>query len=322
MLSIKKLAAGSGYDHLIKQVAVQDATLPAGGLTSYHSERGEAPGAWVGSGLASLGLAPGDPVTAEHALGLAAEHHLGPDGLARLDDKADQLVLFLTAEPAWATLRGHLVQLAATGLDPIAMLRDAINQGSIDDAHDVAALLDWRIDPTRHLPTGPLPWLPGVPTPLAEEPVWGDYLTARADLVTKLAEQVRNVQPDQLPPWMSQVDAQMPQQMTGDPRVWRTAQVVPDHDLRHTGPTSNHAAAARWQHHFQRQLTETQMPDITPWWPQLKQLARYLANDPELSTLALHLKGFAGMGMDANHMLDAALHDGPLPVQGIAAALT
>lgn len=70
MLSIKKLPAGSGYDYLVKQVAVQDATVPAGGLTSYYSERGEAPGVWFGSGLAGLGLAPGDPVTAEQMASL------------------------------------------------------------------------------------------------------------------------------------------------------------------------------------------------------------------------------------------------------------
>ena len=256
------------------------------------------------------------------ALGVAAEHHLGPDAVARLEGKADQLVLFLTSEPAWPTLKGHLLQLAATGLDPIDILRDAINQESIDDAHDVAALLDWRIDPTRHLPAGPLPWLPGVPNSLAANPTWGPYLTAQANLVTSLAEQVRNAQPDQLPPWMSQIDAQMPEQLAGDLRVWRVAETVSDHDLRPTGPTAHNAAATRWQHHLQDQLAHTQMPDITPWWPQLKQLAPHLANDPQLPRLALRLEGYAGMGMDANHMLDAALHDGPLPVHGIAAALT
>ena len=256
------------------------------------------------------------------AVGLAAEHHLGPDAVARLEDKADQLVLFLTSEPAWPTLKGHLLQLAVTGLDPIDVLRDAINQGSIDDARDVAALLDWRIDPTRHLPPGPLPWLPGVPTRLAANPTWGPYLTAQANLITKLAEQVRNGQPDQLPPWLSQINAQMPEQLAGNLQVWRAAETVPDHDLRPTGPPANQAAATRWQQHLQDQLADTRMPDITPWWPQLKQLAPHLANDPELPRLALHLEGYAGMGLDANHMLDAALGDGPLPVQGIVAALT
>ncbi len=66
-MSLHKLTAGSGYDYLTRQVAVFDATeLGHRGLTSYYTERGEAPGMWLGSGLAGLGgLRPGDPVTAE-----------------------------------------------------------------------------------------------------------------------------------------------------------------------------------------------------------------------------------------------------------------
>jgi hypothetical protein len=66
-MSIHKLTAGSGYDYLTRQVAALDATgkghVP---LASYYTERGETPGAWIGSGLAGIdGLKPGDPVTAE-----------------------------------------------------------------------------------------------------------------------------------------------------------------------------------------------------------------------------------------------------------------
>lgn len=78
MMSLKKLAAGSGYDYLTRQVATQDASLPAGGLSSYYTERGEAPGMWVGSGLEGLGIRPGEIVTEEqmqHLLGVG-EHPL------------------------------------------------------------------------------------------------------------------------------------------------------------------------------------------------------------------------------------------------------
>jgi conjugative relaxase-like TrwC/TraI family protein len=66
-MSIHKLTAGSGYDYLTRQVAALDATekghVP---LASYYTERGETPGAWIGSGLAGIhGLKAGDPVTAE-----------------------------------------------------------------------------------------------------------------------------------------------------------------------------------------------------------------------------------------------------------------
>lgn len=255
------------------------------------------------------------------ALGVAAEHHLGPEAVARLEDQADQLVLFLTSEPAWPTLKGHLVQLAAAGLDPVDVLRDAIAQGSIDDARDVAALLDWRIDPTKHLPAGPLPWLPGVPAQLAANPTWGGYLAARADLVEHLADQARTAEPSTSAAWIS-TEWRLPEALAGDLRVWRAANDIPDHDLRLTGAPATDAAATRWQRRLDRELSDTGAPDITPWWPKLSQLGRHLVNDPQFPMLARHLRDIAGLGMDAEYVLNAALHDGLLPAQGLAAALT
>ena len=66
-MSLHKITAGSGYDYLTRQVAVQDSTEKGHvGLASYYTERGETPGQWLGSGLAGLdGLDAADPVTAE-----------------------------------------------------------------------------------------------------------------------------------------------------------------------------------------------------------------------------------------------------------------
>src|SRR4029450_5957275 len=66
-MSVHKLTAGSGYDYLTRQVAALDATEKGYvGLASYYTERGETPGAWIGSGLAGIdGLTAGDAVTAE-----------------------------------------------------------------------------------------------------------------------------------------------------------------------------------------------------------------------------------------------------------------
>jgi len=61
------ISAGSGCDYLTRQVAVLDARekRPCR-LASYHTERGESPGAWIGSGLAGIdGLSAGDAVAAE-----------------------------------------------------------------------------------------------------------------------------------------------------------------------------------------------------------------------------------------------------------------
>ena len=65
-MTLHKLAAGSGYTYLTKQVAAHDATESRqAGLASYYEEKGEAPGRWLGTGLAGLNLTEGDVVTEE-----------------------------------------------------------------------------------------------------------------------------------------------------------------------------------------------------------------------------------------------------------------
>jgi len=76
-MSIHKLTAGSGYDYLTRQVAAQDVTEKGHtGLASYYAARGEAPGQWVGSGMAGIdGLAAGDAVTAGQMQALFGSGH-------------------------------------------------------------------------------------------------------------------------------------------------------------------------------------------------------------------------------------------------------
>jgi hypothetical protein len=54
-MSLHKLTAGDGYTYLTRQVAAADATHRGyGDLAAYYSEKGEAPGVWLGAGLSSL----------------------------------------------------------------------------------------------------------------------------------------------------------------------------------------------------------------------------------------------------------------------------
>ena len=64
-MSLKKLAAGSGYEYLTRQVAAADSTeLGSMRLADYYAAKGEAPGRWIGSGLVGIGgLEYGDIVT-------------------------------------------------------------------------------------------------------------------------------------------------------------------------------------------------------------------------------------------------------------------
>lgn len=62
-MGLHKLTAGDGYLYLIRQVAAADGTdLGRASLADYYTSKGETPGRWTGSGLASLGAPAGrDP---------------------------------------------------------------------------------------------------------------------------------------------------------------------------------------------------------------------------------------------------------------------
>src|SRR3954451_12739736 len=64
-MTLHKLTAGDGYTYLTRQVAAQDATsLGFASLGDYYSEKGEAPGVWMGRGLAGVPDFPvGEQVT-------------------------------------------------------------------------------------------------------------------------------------------------------------------------------------------------------------------------------------------------------------------
>src|SRR5687768_6115352 len=79
------------------------------------------------------------------SLHVAAEQLLGPQTVAELD-QADRYVPGLTAEPAWPTLRAHLLALAAeTGKHPLRHLLAAGNGRDLETAGDMAAVLAWRL---------------------------------------------------------------------------------------------------------------------------------------------------------------------------------
>jgi hypothetical protein len=71
-MTLHKLTAGDGYTYLTRQVAAHDATERGpGSLGDYYSERGEAPGIWMGRGLAGVPDFPvGEQVTEAHMVAL------------------------------------------------------------------------------------------------------------------------------------------------------------------------------------------------------------------------------------------------------------
>ncbi|MCA0294150.1 MAG: relaxase domain-containing protein [Actinobacteria bacterium] len=256
------------------------------------------------------------------ALLVAIEQTAEPDVIASLDAIAETGLSWITFAPAWPTLRTHLLLLNATGVDPLVALNEALAQGSLKDAHDAAAVLDWRLDATPRAPAGPLPWLPGIPERLAVDPKWGVYLTERASLVSTLADEVRQqaAEATRTPAWVGE-GPRLPTSLLGEVAVWRAAMAVPDTDLRPTGEPQFAAAAARHQHRLDRQLATDRNPALAEWAPLLATISPAIENDPYQASLARQLARLTSAGIDAVGLLASAAAEGVLPDDHAAAAL-
>lgn len=260
------------------------------------------------------------------ALAVAAEQVVGADAVQRLDDEADQIVLWLTERPAWETLRADLLSLAADGHDPVALLRQAANLDELDTARDPAAVLDSRLQllvPEKA--PGPLPWLRGIPSRVAEDGLWGPYLRARADRIDGLADGLRReVRSRHLPPsWLAPMSL-TPRMfengvLLGDITVWRAAMEVPESDARATGAPAMGDAASRWQHDLDARLDRSL--GTGEWGRLLPTLDPALAHDPERLVRARRLHGLAEKGVDVGDLIERALGQGPLPNERPASAL-
>jgi conjugative relaxase-like TrwC/TraI family protein len=103
-MTLKKLAAGSGYEYLTRQVAAADSTeLGKTPLADYYAAKGEAPGRWIGSGLAGLeGIEYGDVVTAEQMKNLFGDgcHPVTGTSLGRPFKQGSVAGFDLTFSPA------------------------------------------------------------------------------------------------------------------------------------------------------------------------------------------------------------------------------
>ena len=189
-------------------------------------------------------------------LKVAAEQLVGPQIVHALDGLADQVIPELTSEPTWPTLRAHLLALAAeTGEHPLLHLHEAALERDLRTAGDIAAVLDWRLPEPASIALGPLPWLPGIPSTIHDHHVWGEYLAKRSQLVSGLADQVRDCashsseQPLWAPPGSHPTAA-----LLGEVAVWRAANGVDPQDRRATGPDQLQISSAEWQRHLERRI--------------------------------------------------------------------
>ena len=260
---------------------------------------------------------------------VAALAQLGEDGMAVLTAAAEAAVPGITAAPAWDTLAAHLALLAADGLDPVEQLAAAAAERELATAQDLAAVLDYRLDPTGNhsQQPGPLPWLPAVPNALAAHPDWGTYLPARSDLVDDLAGQVRQ-QADGFttttaPAWA------LP--YLGAPRVlvdlalWRASHSVPEEDLRPAGEKPRTIAGARHHRHLVGRaigVAGNPADGADRWAAHLADAGIDVADDDYWPVLAARLSAADAAGAPVAQLLDQAVNDrAPLPTEVSAGAL-
>ncbi|WP_148280635.1 MobF family relaxase [Nocardia cyriacigeorgica] len=267
--------------------------------------------------------------TYHDTLGIAAEHNLGVDGLARLDNAAEQIRPGLTDCPAYPVLRQHLAIIAMTGDDAFAALRAAAHARELDTADDPAAVLDWRLDTSGHHSTGPgpLPWLPGI-SPIPDDHPLAEHLQARQRIVTELADQIRNHTrdwtPATAPAWARPLLSTTDTDLVGEVAVWRAGLHVAERDHRPTGPARYSNLERDHQHdldeRIQRLLGD---PDAATnrWAPLAQKLEPRLTLDPFWPVMADKLDLAHRAGLDITTLLTTAAASRPLPDEMPAAAL-
>jgi hypothetical protein len=194
-------------------------------------------------------------------LHVAAEQLLGPQTVAELD-QADQYIPGLTTEPAWPTLRAHLLAVAAeTGEHPLRHLLAATSRRDLRTAEDMAAILDWRLRTLTPTDPGPLPWLPGIPPTLHAHPVWGDYLAKRSQLVAELADQVQDhARQREAEPIWTPSGSHLSTALIGELAVWRAANGINPQDPRPTGGGDLDAVATLWKLRLDRDIARATDP--------------------------------------------------------------
>jgi conjugative relaxase-like TrwC/TraI family protein len=193
-------------------------------------------------------------------LHVAAEQLVGPQTVAELD-RADQYIPGLTTEPAWPTLRAHLLALAAeTGEHPLRHMLTAASGRDLRTVDDMAAVLDWRLPALTPADPAPLPWLPGIPATLHADPVWGPYLTKRSQLVADLAAEVQDRACQYDPPVWAPPGTHRSTPLIGEIAVWRAVNGINPQDPRPTGGTQLETLPALWKQRLDRDIAGATHP--------------------------------------------------------------
>ena len=206
----------------------------------------------------------------------------------------------------------------AHAISPATRLHEAAERYS--DAVTTATLRLLRGDADQALESagpGPLPWLPGVPADLRDDPRWAAYLAARAERVTAFAEVVRR--DAQLPTTLHRFADVLTDRLRTEIAVWRAANGVPDDDRSllgsRTGPRTGDLAADRYARHLQRQVDALYPESVRRWETAIATaIGDPDHHDEHTLDLARELDRIQGSGLNAKLILQrAASPRCPLP---------
>lgn len=263
------------------------------------------------------------------ALSVAAMDLLGEEAMQQIDAAAESAVPGLTDEDAYSVLRGHVALLMLGGQDPARVFENAVGNRELDSALDKAAVLDWRIDPTgqHSAGTGPLPWLPAVPDVLAENEQWGEYLTARAQMVTDLAADVRAVPVETntpAGPMWARGRGDADHDLLQDVAVWRAAMGVDPTELALTGRPRYARAEQRHQEALERRAsaaTAKASAQTARWTRLANKIDARITADPYWPAMMQNFDAAAEAGADIAALAREVTADSPLPDELPASAL-
>ena len=327
------LMAGIGDDHeVIKPEAIRPATVIEA-FTAVITTDGSARSATTEiREAADPALRMGRPGAAAdayaHAIVAGAETLLGSAEIDRITAAAELAVSGVTTAAAWDTLRGHLIVLAAAGSDPVASLTAAAAARELETANDLAAVLDFRLDPTGNhsLGAGPLPWLLAVPAALAAEPGWAPYLVARRELVEHLAIQLRHDvstwTPNTAPAWALPYLGDI--KLVGELAVWRATQSVPDTDVRPAGERPHRLTLRSYHDKFvaaAQRVAGDPMDGAARWSAMIAEHGVDITSDDYWPVLAARLSLADTAGINVPQLLNNAITARPLPADATASAL-
>jgi len=253
----------------------------------------------------------------------------GPDRLAELAARAEAAVTGVTTTPGWEMLQAHLAGIGLTGADPIAALARAAASREVGTAEDLAAVLDYRLDPhgTGSIGRGPLPWLPALPAAVSSDPGYGPYLQQLAARIRQLAAEVNERAagwaagdaPDWALPYLEHPH------LVRELAIWRAATATPDTDLRPGGAAGDTKAMRGYRARLvERALAATGVmaADATTRWAALvEDLDSRIDTDDSWPVLAARLNTADALGLNVTRLIQAAFLQGPLPTERPADAL-